>query len=48
MNLMERINLAVVYVLDNGINDDVKNDAANIFSESYDEYILIYEALLNI
>ena len=47
-----KINAAIVYVQEHiGIGADktmVKNDAANIFSSSYNEYMEIWEALNNI
>ena len=47
-----KINAAIVYVRDNIVTGTdettVKNDAANIFSCSYDEYLKIWDALDNI
>lgn len=47
-----KINAAIIYVRDHiGQGTDettLKNDAANIFSCSYDEYLKIWEALANI
>ena len=45
--MTEKINKAVEYVKANGANDDVKNDAANIFADSYDEYLKIWNAIEN-
>ena len=47
-----KINAAISYVRDHippGADETaVKNDAANIFSSSYSEYLKIWEALNNI
>ena len=47
-----KIKAAAIYVRDHiGSGEDettVKNDAANIFSSSYNEYLTIWEALNNI
>lgn len=47
-----KINAAIAYVRDHarpGTDETmVKNDAANIFSTSYNEYLKIWEALNNI
>ena len=47
-----KINSAIIYVREHiGTGADetmVKNDAANIFSDSYNEYLKIWEVLNNI
>ncbi|MGM9667229.1 MAG: hypothetical protein ACI3XN_04160 [Eubacteriales bacterium] len=42
------IELAVAYVTANGNSEEVKNDAANIFSSSYTEYMEIWNAVKNL
>lgn len=42
------IELAVSYVAANGNSEEAKNDAANIFSSSYTEYMEIWNAVKNL
>ncbi len=43
--MTEKIKKAVEYVKAHEVNDDIKNDAANIFADSYNEYLKIWEEL---
>lgn len=51
MSMAEKIQKAKAYVAIVGRNADwevhmcIRNDAANIFADSYEEYMTIYEAL---
>ena len=39
------IELAIAYVDEHGNTDEVKNDAANLYSSSYEEYMEIWAAI---
>ena len=42
------IELAIAYAAAHGSTDEAKNDAANIYSSNYDEYMKIWVALTSI
>lgn len=42
------IELAIIYAIEHGRTEEAKNDAANIYSRSYDDYMLIWNAIKNI
>ena len=42
------IELAIAYAAAHGSTDEAKNDAANIYSSNYDEYVKIWAALTSI
>ena len=39
------IELAIAYVAAHGNTEEAKNDAANIYSSNYDEYMKIWAAI---
>ena len=39
------IELAIAYAAEHGNTEEAKNDAANIYSSNYDEYIEIWSAI---
>ena len=39
------IELAIVYAASHGNTEEAKNDAANIYSSSYEEYMKIWTAI---
>lgn len=46
--MREKINAAIAYCHQHGTNAKTRNDASNIFANSYEEYIVIWNALLNL
>lgn len=49
--MQEKIAAAIRYYeqyRDHGTSKEIKNDAANIYAASYDEYLTIWEALAKI
>jgi len=42
---MDMIELAIAYAAAHGSTDEAKNDAANIYSSNYDEYMKIWAAI---
>ena len=45
---IDMIELAIAYAAAHGSTDEAKNDAANIYSSNYDEYMKIWVALTSI
>lgn len=39
---------AIIYVVMHGSTDDVKNDAANIYARSYEEYLEVWDAIKSV
>lgn len=39
------VELAISYAAENGNTEEAKNDAANIYSSNYDEYMKIWTAI---
>ena len=39
------IELAIAYATAHGSTEEAKNDAANIYSSNYDEYMKIWDAI---
>ena len=46
--MQEKINAAIAYCRMHGFDTDTRNDASNIYAESYDEYMIIWDALATI
>ena len=42
---IDMIELAIAYAAAHGSTDEAKNDAANIYSSNYDEYMKIWAAI---
>lgn len=42
---IDMIELAIAYAAAHGGTDEAKNDAANIYSSNYDEYMKIWAAI---
>lgn len=44
---MEKIRNAIEYVMEHGVTKESVNDACNIYADSYEEYMTLWEYLVD-